>query len=106
MNAVGHAKEAGNLDPDGAGSPTHPEITRTFYGDGKTIRVKGSFIGIRLPTCGFSACGVGPLLSGDSVGLWPWYRFSTSNTKLSGFHLLRIPRHVNRGPPRGPTSRR
>lgn len=38
MNAVEQAKEAGNLDPEGAGSPTHPEITRTFYGDGKTIR--------------------------------------------------------------------
>jgi hypothetical protein len=37
-NATSQAKKAGNLDPNGAGSPTHPEITRALYGDGKTIK--------------------------------------------------------------------
>jgi hypothetical protein len=37
-HATSQAKKAGNLDPNGAGSPTHPEITRALYGDGKTIK--------------------------------------------------------------------
>src|SRR5205807_10144854 len=36
--AVAQAREAGNLDPDGGGSFTHPEITRSLYGDGKAIK--------------------------------------------------------------------
>jgi hypothetical protein len=35
--SIEQAKEAGNLDPDGRGSFTHPEVTRSFYGDGKVI---------------------------------------------------------------------
>jgi hypothetical protein len=35
--STGQAKEGGNLDPDGGGSFTHPEITRTLYGDGKVV---------------------------------------------------------------------
>lgn len=35
--ATGQAKEAGNLDPDGGGSFTHPEFTRCLYGDGKVV---------------------------------------------------------------------
>lgn len=35
--ATRQAIEAGNLDERGAGSPTHPDITRTLYGDGKVI---------------------------------------------------------------------
>jgi hypothetical protein len=31
------AKDGGNLDPHGGGSFTHPEITRSFYGDGKVV---------------------------------------------------------------------
>jgi hypothetical protein len=35
--AVRKAQEGGNLDPAGGGSFTHPEITRTLYGDGKVV---------------------------------------------------------------------
>jgi hypothetical protein len=35
--AVRKAKEAGNLDPDGGGSFTHPMIERSLYGDGKVV---------------------------------------------------------------------
>lgn len=35
--ATEQAKEAGNLDPNGGGSFTHPDITRCQYGDGKVI---------------------------------------------------------------------
>jgi hypothetical protein len=35
--ATEQAKEAGNLDPAGGGSFTHPELSRTLYGDGKVI---------------------------------------------------------------------
>lgn len=35
--AIDQAKEAGNLDPEGPGSFTHPDLSRTFYGDGKVI---------------------------------------------------------------------
>jgi hypothetical protein len=35
--AIRKAREAGCLDPNGGGSPTHPKISRTIYGDGKNI---------------------------------------------------------------------
>jgi hypothetical protein len=35
------------------------------------FEVKGSFIRIRLPTCGFSASGLASC-SVNQVGLWPW----------------------------------
>ena len=35
--AVRQARTAGLLDPEGGGSPTHPEITRSIFGDGKKI---------------------------------------------------------------------
>jgi hypothetical protein len=34
---VAQAEAAGNLDPSGSGSFTHPDTSRTFYGDGKVI---------------------------------------------------------------------
>jgi len=37
QHATEQAKEAGNLDPRGGGSFTHPEITRSLYGDGKVM---------------------------------------------------------------------
>jgi hypothetical protein len=38
MVATDQAREAGNLDPAGGGSFTHPDITRTFSGDGKVMK--------------------------------------------------------------------
>ena len=35
--ATEQAKEAGNLDPHGGGSFTHPAVERTQYGDGKVV---------------------------------------------------------------------
>ena len=31
------ARELGLLDPDGAGSWTHPDLSRTLYADGKVV---------------------------------------------------------------------
>jgi hypothetical protein len=37
-SAIGVAREVGLLDPDGPGTPTHPDASRMIYHDGKAIR--------------------------------------------------------------------
>ena len=37
-SAIGIAREVGLLDPDGPGTPTHPDASRMIYHDGKAIR--------------------------------------------------------------------
>ena len=47
QTATAQAMEVGMLDPDGGGSPTHPAVSRTLYGDGKVVTLSGAFIQIR-----------------------------------------------------------
>jgi hypothetical protein len=37
VSAIGTAREIGLLDPDGPGTPTHPDASRMIYHDGKAI---------------------------------------------------------------------
>ena len=57
--------------------------------------LKDQFIGIRLPTCGFSACGGWARCPATQWDFGLGIGFSSSNTKRSGLPLAPTPRHVN-----------